>query len=138
LAGARVILDTHVLLWLDRNDAAIGPQTRSKVEIAWRAGALAVSAITFWEAAMLAERGRITLPVTPERWRMDWLDAGLTEIPIDGHVALLACRLDDFHRDPADRFIVATALDQGDAPLLTADRLILDWRGKLPRFDPRA
>jgi len=137
LAGARVILDTHVLLWLDRNDAAIGPQTRSKVEIAWRAGALAVSAITFWEAAMLAERGRITLPVTPERWRMDWLDAGLTEIPIDGHVALLACRLDDFHRDPADRFIVATALDR-DAPLLTADRLILDWRGKLPRFDPRA
>lgn len=137
MAGARVILDTHVLLWLDRNDAAIGPQTRSKVEIAWRAGALAVSAITFWEAAMLAERGRITLPVTPERWRMDWLDAGLTEIPIDGHVALLACRLDDFHRDPADRFIVATALDR-DAPLLTADRLILDWRGKLPRFDPRA
>jgi PIN domain nuclease of toxin-antitoxin system len=132
-----VILDTHVLLWLDRNDAAIGPQTRSKVEIAWRAGALAVSAITFWEAAMLAERGRITLPVTPERWRMDWLDAGLTEIPIDGHVALLACRLDDFHRDPADRFIVATALDR-DAPLLTADRLILDWRGKLPRLDPRA
>jgi PIN domain nuclease of toxin-antitoxin system len=137
LAGARVILDTHVLLWLDRNDAAIGPQTRSKVEIAWRAGALAVSAITFWEAAMLAERGRITLPVTPERWRMDWLDAGLTEIPIDGHVALLACRLDDFHRDPADRFIVATALDR-DAPLLTADRLILDWRGKLPRLDPKA
>jgi PIN domain nuclease of toxin-antitoxin system len=67
---------------------------------------------------MLAERGRIGLPVMPERWPLDWLDAGLTEIPIDGHIDLLACRLDDLHRAPADRFIVATALAR-DVHLLT-------------------
>lgn len=127
-----MILDTHVLLWMDRNDPALGPQARRQIEAEWRSGQLAVSAISFWEAAMLAERGRITLPMPVALWREDWIKAGLEEIPIDGRIALLSTQLENLHRDPADRFIIATAIDRNTA-LLTADRLILDWPGTLSR-----
>ncbi|THF62143.1 type II toxin-antitoxin system VapC family toxin [Pseudothauera rhizosphaerae] len=128
-----MILDTHTLLWMDRNDPSLGAEARRRIEADWRAGEVAVSAISFWEVAMLAQRGRIALPVPVERWRSDWLQAGLTEIPVDGRIALLATQLEGFHRDPADRFIAATAICR-NAPLMTADRLILDWPGELQRW----
>ena len=55
---------------------------RLQIEADWRAGLLVVSAISFWEAAMLAERNRISFPTSPERWRVNGLRAGLLEIPI--------------------------------------------------------
>ena len=128
-----MILDTHTLLWLDRNDSQLGAMARLQIEADWRAGLLVVSAISFWEATMLAERDRISLPTSPERWRANWLRAGLVEIPIDGWIALQSCQLTNFHRDPADRFIVATALDR-NLPLMTADKKILEWEGTLNRL----
>ena len=80
-----IFLDTHALLWMDRNDASLGAQSRRLIEDAWRTDTVAVSAISFWEAAMLAQRGRIVLPVAVETWRADLLHAGIREIPIDGH-----------------------------------------------------
>lgn len=131
-----VILDTHTLLWMDRDDPLLGPESRRWIKVDWRAGEVAVSAISFWEVAMLAERGRIALPVPVGQWRADWLRAGLVEIPLDGRIALLACQLENLHRDPADRFIVATAIDRR-AALITADGAILDWSGELKRWDAR-
>jgi PIN domain nuclease of toxin-antitoxin system len=131
-----VILDTHTLLWMDRDDPALGPQARRQIEAGWRAGTVAVSAISFWEVAMLAERGRVVLPVPVDRWRADWRQAGLIEIPLDGRIALLSCQLENLHRDPADRFIVATAIDR-KLPLITADQKILDWTGQVDRLDAR-
>jgi PIN domain nuclease of toxin-antitoxin system len=127
-----VILDTHALLWMDRNDPTLGKTARALIETDWQAGQLAVSAISFWEVAMLAERGRITLPLPVSLWREDWLKAGLIEIPLDGRIALLATELADLHRDPADRFILATAIERNTG-LITADRALLAWPGKLSR-----
>lgn len=132
-----IVLDTHALLWMDRNDQTLGPQTRDLIENTWRSDVVAVSAISFWETALLADRGRIVLPVPAEAWRLDLLQAGLREIAVDGRVALLATRLEGLHRDPADRFIVATSLQLG-ATLVTADRQILEWDGGLPRQDATA
>ena len=129
-----MILDTHTLLWVDRNDLKLGATSRLQIEVAWRAGLPAVSAISFWEAAMLAERDRISLPTSPERWRANWLRAGLVEFPINGWISLQSCQLTNFHRDPADRFIMATALDR-NLPLMTADKKILEWEGTLNRLD---
>ena len=58
------------------------------------------------------------------------MQAGLEEIPLNGANAVAACALKAFQADPADRFIVATALAR-DATLLTADQAILGWSGPL-------
>ena len=68
-----MILDIHTLLWVDRNDPKLGTMARLQIEVAWRSSLLVVSAISFLKAAMLAERDRISLPTSPERWRANWL-----------------------------------------------------------------
>ncbi len=129
-----MILDTHTLLWIDRNDPKLGATARLHIETDWRAGLLVVSAISFWAVAMLAERDGISLHTSPERWRANWLQAGLLEIPINGWIALQSWQLMNFHCDPADRFIVVTALDR-NLPLLTSDKKILEWEGTLNWLD---
>jgi PIN domain nuclease of toxin-antitoxin system len=89
-----------------------------------------VGAISFWEVAMLAARGRIELRQSPESWRVDWLRAGLEEIALDGALAVAAAELAEFHADPADRFIAATAMARA-ATLITADQAMLGWSGPL-------
>lgn len=131
-----IVLDTHVLLWMDQNVETLGSVSRDRITQAWRQGEVMVSAISFWECAMLSEKGRIVLPCGIESWRVDLIDAGVKEIPLDGRVALAAVGLEWLHRDPADRFIAATAM-QLDATLLTADEKILDWDSALKRFDAR-
>ena len=131
-----MLLDTHVLVWLDAGSDKLGKQARHAIETAFEAGSLAVSAISFWELAMLQQRGRIALP--PIRtWREELLDMGLREIAVDGEIGLAAAELQDFHPDPADRLIVATAISQ-DAVLVSADARILEWRGALARVDARS
>jgi PIN domain nuclease of toxin-antitoxin system len=72
---------------------------------------------------------------TPE-WRASLLAEGMREVPLDGEIAIAAVGLPDFHKDPADRLIVATALDEG-ARLVTSDTRILAWPGPLARIDAR-
>jgi len=131
-----LLLDTHVLVWMDADDLALGPQARRAIRQAWSVGEVAVSAISFWEVAMLAQRGRLHLPVSPGTWRADLLEAGVREIPLDGRITVAAAGLEDLHRDPADRLIVATAVASA-AVLMTADAGILDWAGELSRIDAR-
>jgi PIN domain nuclease of toxin-antitoxin system len=127
-----ILLDTHTLLWMDRDDDALGRQSRALIEQAWKTDTVAVSAISFWEVALLEQHGRIVLPMAMEIWRTDLLQAGVREIALDGRIALLATTLENLLRDPADRFITATALHH-DALLITADNKILAWESQLPR-----
>ena len=81
---------------------------------------------------MLHEKGRLTLLQDMGSWRQALLQDGLVEIPVDGEIGIRAAGLADFHADPADRLIVATAL--GGHQLVTADERILDWPGALSRL----
>ena len=131
-----MLLDTHVLVWLDAGSDKLGKQARRAIEAAFEADDLAVCAISFWELAMLQQRGRIALP--PLRaWRKELLDMGLREIVVDGEIGLGATELQDFHPDPADRLIVAAAIRR-DAVLVSADARILEWRASLERVDARS
>lgn len=103
---------------------------------AWAKNSVAVSAISFWEIAVLCDRRRIRLPVPVAEWRKTLLGSGLIEWPVDGDVALRANDLATLPVDPADRFIVATALCR-HADVMTADTTLLDWRHALSRHDAR-
>ena len=82
---------------------------------------------------MLRERGRIGLSVEVGLWRRELLEQGMNEIPVDGKIGIRAAGLEDFHADPADRLIVATALE--GHRLVTADERILGWAGRLNRLN---
>ena len=130
-----ILLDTHVLLWSRAGVRRIGPTSMRLVEHGLRDATLAVSAISFWEVAMLREKGRIDLSQDARAWRMRILNDGLIEIPVDGDIAIRANELTGLHADPADRLIIATAL--GGHTLVTADERILSWSGRLRKVDAR-
>ena len=129
------LLDTQAILWLRLGDLKLGPHARRQIEQAWQSYELAVSAISFWEVAMLKAKGRIRFHEDIDLWRREQLAQGVVEIPVDGNIAVRAGLLQDIHGDPADRIIVATALE--GHRLVTADQRMLDWPGSLSRLDAR-
>lgn len=130
-----ILTDTHVLLWQEIGDRRLGLQCRHTLETALSDGQAAVSAISFWELGMRVEKGQIELPFVLDAWRRELLQRGIVEIPVDGNIAIRAGFLEGMHGDPADRIIVATALEGHN--LVTADQRILDWDGDLLRIDAR-
>lgn len=131
-----LLLDTHALIWLVEGSKGLGRRAARLADRARGRDQLAVGAISFWEVAMLARQERITLDLRPAEWRLRVLGLGIHEIPLTGDVAIAATMLADFHADPADRLIVASA-QAVDAGLVTADDRILRWSGSLIRHDAR-
>ena len=128
-----LLLDTHVLLWLLDEEERLGPRVRKRLEKESTRGGLAVSAITFWEVALLVQRGRVQISPAGPALRAHVLGLGVTELGIDGSVAEHAARLVPRHGDPADCMLVATALEH-DLTLVTADTVLLEWGGRLRTF----
>ena len=131
-----IVLDTHVLVWAAGDDRRLGRKARALIDQLWAIGKVAVPAIAFWEVGLLQARRRLQLPSPVREWRDAVLAAGAIELPLDGAVAVRALELSGLHDDPADRFIVATALVHG-AMLMTADERLLDWRHAVERHDAR-
>lgn len=132
-----LLCDTHVLVWLDEGNPRLGSNALPVMNKALAAGQLGVASISFWEIAMLVEKGRLDIQIELDVWRKELLQTGLFEIPLQGSTALRAGQLQSFHGDPADRMIVATALENS-ATLVTADRKILEWNGLHHTIDARA
>lgn len=131
-----VLLDTNALIWLLEDVVELGQRATQEIEEALRSKRLLTSAASFWEVAMLVAKRRIALDRTVARWRLDALRSGIEEVPLDGDLAIEAVVLTDLHPDPADRFIVATALRMR-ATLVTSDARLLAWKGPLARIDAR-
>lgn len=131
-----IVLDTHVLAWAVNDDRKLGRKARGLIEREWARGRVGVCAMSFWEIALLRERGRLELPVGPEEWRSQLIAAGLVELAVDGAAGIRAVHLGGLPSDPADRLIVATAL-QHDAALVSADDGLLRWEHSMVRHDAR-
>ncbi|MBI3924529.1 MAG: type II toxin-antitoxin system VapC family toxin [Armatimonadetes bacterium] len=120
------LLDTHVWLWSQLDPQQLGGQTAAL--LLDREQELHVSTISTLEIARLVELGHVELGVEVEEWvrlAMDALPA--VTIELSHSIAAESYRLPaPFHRDPADRILVATARTRSLA-LLTADRRILDY-----------
>jgi PIN domain nuclease of toxin-antitoxin system len=120
----KLLLDTHVWIWSIDAPTRLAPAIKELVEAGEHE--LMLSSITFWETVMLIERGKLGAPIEPRVWIEHAIrEYPTTEIPVDRRIAMES-RLPDMPvRDPADRFIAATARVH-DAVLLTHDRALLD------------
>ena len=127
-----ILLDTHAVIWVATNNAALGRQSRALAEQALAEERLVISAISFWEIALLVAKRRFDVQKSPSELREQLLNAGVSELPITGNVAILAAEIENLHGDPADRFIAATAIAH-DATLMTADKRLLHWRHAVRR-----
>jgi PIN domain nuclease of toxin-antitoxin system len=127
-----ILLDPHAALWLTTVSKRLGRRSRHIADRALGQNELAVSAITFWEIAMLIARHQLRSIDSPVDTRRLILDAGIRELPLTGEIGVLATELGGLHGDPADRFIAATAIAH-DATLMTADERLLGWRHALRR-----
>ena len=123
----KALLDTHVLIWWLNDRTRLSPAQREVVGSVGPEAPLLVSDISLWEVATLHGLGRIRLAL-PLR---EWLDKAVAPPLVRRHgispavAAEVAALPDSFHRDPADRILVATARVLG-ATLLTQDRRIVD------------
>lgn len=133
-----VLLDTNALLWLMDDSPQLGRRARALTESSAESDVVYVSAITFWEVAMLASKGRIQLFQPAQLWRRGVLERGIVEIPVSGEVAVLAVEMErPRHADPSDRIIAATALSSR-ATLITADSKLLALRDSQLVHDARS
>jgi PIN domain nuclease of toxin-antitoxin system len=125
------LLDTHILLWWRSRPVKLSRRQRDELLRCERASdTIAISGISLWEIANLAQKGRIEIPTPVDLWlaRLED-DPMITILPITARVAAESARLTgSFHKDPADRLIVATALCHG-LRLMTADARIRKWGG---------
>ena len=131
-----ILLDTHAWVWLDEGSCRRGKESLSLIDQSLKSGELYVSAISFWEVTMLIEKGRLEMRSEVELWRQSLIDNGLQEISLTGNIAIRSALLENFHGDPADRMIVATAIHM-NSTLCTADEKILSWEQSLQRLDAR-
>ena len=121
------LLDTHILLYWLSSDEKLSAEQLHVIDSGSQLQPLLVSDITLWEVATLHSLGRIKLSI-PLR---DWLERAVApplvmRVGISPAIAAAVTSLPDrFHRDPADRILVATALVLG-ATLLTQDRRIIE------------
>jgi PIN domain nuclease of toxin-antitoxin system len=122
-----ILLDTHVLLWLAVGAPQLGRRARASIDRALHRDGVAVSAISYWEIAILVARGRLRQHAAPEDLRARCSVLSIDEVAINGSIAITAARL-GVGRDPADRLIGATALELR-ATLVTADETLLAWKG---------
>ncbi len=95
-----ILLDTHALIWLNLGLPQLGPRARQAADEALPEGRLAVSAVSFWEVAVLVERRRVELDRSTDRWHQELLRSGVTEVPLDGRIAITAIGLPGLHGDP--------------------------------------
>ena len=130
-ATEALLLDTHAWVWFAIGDVRLKPKTIEAVQAAGRQGKLYLAAISLWEVAMLAAKGRIELGTQTENWLLEAsLRTSVTVVPLDAAIAASSCAIELPQGDPADRMIVATALKLG-ASVLTADEQIQAYAKRL-------
>ena len=121
-----VLLDTHIWLWSLLEPGRIRKKLAAILEDP--ANQLWLSPVSVWEAMVLFQLGRIQIASDPTVWIRQTLAKGLTtEAGLTHEVAIHSRLIDLPHKEPADRFLVATALVSGFT-LATADRNLLALR----------
>lgn len=133
-----ILLDTHVVPWLGASER-LGLRAAQRIAEAQAVGRISISAISFWEEAMLVDKGRMCIGGSVRDFTAAVIALpSISVVAVDANIATDAGSLPSpIHGDPCDRLIIATARVL-DRPLLTADDKILTYAaGHLRAVDAR-
>ena len=113
-----MILDTCALLWLSSDQGRFSDETLAKID---NDPVLYISAVSGFEIGLKYRSGKLKLPIPPSEWFYGVVEHHkISIIDLDLTTCIKATELPDIHRDPCDRFIIATALVR-DIPVVTLD-----------------
>jgi PIN domain nuclease of toxin-antitoxin system len=123
-----IVIDTHVWLWLLHEPSQLSNAARAQIEIKEAQNGILVSAISVWEIAVKSSLGKLALPLPIDDWyALAKSHSGIVIEALNPEDAIASTQLPgDFHKDPADRIIVAMAR-RYDVPLITCDNNILRY-----------
>lgn len=119
-----LVVDTHVAVWWAGDPRRLGRAAQARLAAEDRLG---IPTIVFWEVALLVRKRKLDLGMPVNEWAHAIQSVPRVEaLPLTAEIAVQADEL-EMHADPADRFIVATALRYG-VPLISKDRLMRSLR----------
>jgi PIN domain nuclease of toxin-antitoxin system len=123
-----ILLDTHTWIWSHSATKHLSDNVKKRIKITI-ADQRAIASISIWEFAMMVVKGRINVKIDPKLWLDNAINkSGIKVIELSPEIAMESCKLPgDFHKDPADQIIVATARVH-NLTLLTKDQKILQYR----------
>ncbi|MFC3121701.1 type II toxin-antitoxin system VapC family toxin [Agaribacter flavus] len=125
-----IVLDTHILIWWVNGDNKLSDTAQIRIAQAMQSNEnIYVSSMSAWEVSMLVNKERLRLTMDVDTWLQTVSEIhNVSFVPVDNKVAVESTRLPgEFHKDPADRMIVALARSLS-APLITADDKILTYQ----------
>ncbi len=122
-----IVLDTHIWIWWVNADTQLTQEYQDYIQSQESQG-LGISIISCWEVAKLVERNRLILSIPVDQWLDQALAyPGMCLLDLTPKICVESTQLPgEFHRDPADQIIVATARVY-DCPLVTMDSKILSY-----------
>ena len=123
-----IIIDTHIFLWLMEGSSDLKDSEIELINKVIHNGQILVPSISIWEIAMLQKLGKITLSMPIKNWIEQSLNQkGIVIAAFDTEILIESVFLPgNFHKDPADRMIVATSRIK-KVPLLTHDQRIIEY-----------
>lgn len=121
-----IILDTHIWVWWVQNDSRLTKQQRQLLQD-YESDVLGISILSCWEVAKLVEKNRLVIPLAIDKWLEAALAyPGVQLLNLSLPIVIDSTQLSNFHNDPFDQLIVATARFY-NCPLLTVDAKILNY-----------
>lgn len=122
-----ILLDTHVWWWALNEPAKLSKKAHDIIKKT-PPDQRAIASISLWEFAMMVSNGKVEIRIPPDQW-LDYAvnKTGIEVFELIPKVAIESCNLPGkFHKDPADRIIVATARIN-NLIIITKDRKIINY-----------
>jgi PIN domain nuclease of toxin-antitoxin system len=114
----KLLLDTHIYLWWLADSSCLTASARKMIETAEK---VYISSASLWESAIKSGIGK--LDVNQEELVAGILESGFAELPVKSEHTVALLRLENHHKDPFDRMLIAQALSE-PLHLLTADSIL--------------
>jgi len=123
-----IILDTQAWLWWTHDLSRLSSEVIKTIKVAEKSDGIRVSVISAWEIALKSNLGKLALPLQINEWvhqASSYPNLSIELLSVQD--AIESTQLPgDFHKDPADRIIVAMTR-RHNATLVTSDKLILAY-----------